>query len=86
LFNACVFCVTVRHVSFQISPLKNPKRYELLYRHFRTESKYVRITADALTAGNRHVLYGQRVRRVVQCVCIAANAARWLAGRLSRRV
>jgi len=29
--------------------------------------------ADALTAANRH---GQRVRRVVQCVRVAANAAR----------
>jgi len=42
--------------------------------------------ADALTAANRHARHGQRVRRVVQCVRIAANAARWLAGRLSRRV
>jgi len=38
------------------------KQYELLYRHFRTESKYVRITADALTAANRHARHGQRVR------------------------
>ena len=52
------------------------KRHELLYRLFRTESKYVRITAVALTAANRHARHGQRVRRVVQCVRIAANAAR----------
>ena len=49
-----------------------------LCRHFRTESKYVRITADALTAANRHARHGRRVRRVV-------NAARWLAGRLPRK-
>jgi len=58
------------------------KRHELpLCRHFRTVSKYVRVSADALTAANRHARHGRRVRRVVQCVRLAANAARWLAGR-----
>jgi len=42
----------------------------------RTESKYVRVTADALTAENRHARHGWRVRRVVRCVPVAANAAR----------
>ena len=45
------------------------KRYVPLYRHFRTVSKYVRVSADALTAANRHARHGRRVLRVV-------NAAR----------
>ena len=63
---------------------RHAKRHELLCRQSLTESKYVRITTDALTATSRHVRHGQCVRRVAECVRIATNTARWLAGRLSR--
>jgi len=49
------------------------KRHELLCRQFRTESKYVRITANALTAASWHARHGQRVRRLTECVRIAAK-------------
>ena len=49
-------------------------RHSSLYRQLLTEPKYVRITTDALTSASRHVLHGQWVRRVAQCVRMAANA------------
>ena len=45
--------------AYELTATGTRKQHEPLYRHFRTESKYLRITADASTAAKRHARHDQ---------------------------